>query len=356
MEKDIPFVFNKTIVPGLRRTSRESKHLVEGRRRTSLVAVFPDVQPQQPVMSSPASAASMATAEGRCHSYLILMIEEVTADGHGLPDDDDDDEMVEIEEKREEEEVVQACLAATPVKKVHARPLSEQLLGKIRPKPMYEEDEGVLLILDAATNDLALLINNLDLQAMLSMSDLTPFHPSLLSMVKKATPTGGTGFDGSSNNLKKHLSAESPLKKSYLATVSSVSSLRPYAQSRGYTKPTTTTTTTTAASSANNNANTALIAKQIASWATLMQDLSPVKEKTKATNNKATPTPPAVSSSTFCLGHKRTMPPAPEPEPEPVFQPRRPACSRAMFPLTLLKVPVFPVDNIRKTVNYILHH
>ncbi|KAF8964977.1 hypothetical protein BDZ97DRAFT_1918685 [Flammula alnicola] len=219
MEKDIPFVFNKTIVPGLRRTSRESKHSVEGRRRTSLVAVFPDVQPQQPVMSSPASAASMATAEGRCHSYLILMIEEVTADGHGLPDDDDD-EMVEIEEKCEEEEVVQACVVATPVKKVHARPLSEQLLRKIRPKPMYEEDEGVLSILDAATNDLALLINNLDLQAMPSMSDLMPFHPSLLSMVKKATPTGVTGFDGSSKNLKKHLGAESPLKKSYLATVS----------------------------------------------------------------------------------------------------------------------------------------
>ncbi|KAF8964978.1 hypothetical protein BDZ97DRAFT_2075008 [Flammula alnicola] len=102
---------------------------------------------------------------------------------------------------------------------------------------------------------------------------------------------------------------------------------------------------TTAASSANNNANAALIAKQIAPWATLMQGLSPVKEKTKATNSKATPTPPAVSSSTFRPGHKRTMPPAPEPEPEPVFQPLHPAHSRAMFPPTLLKVPVSLVDN-----------
>ncbi|KAF8959872.1 hypothetical protein BDZ97DRAFT_1666634 [Flammula alnicola] len=326
-----------------RRTSRESKHSVEGRRRTSLAAVFPEVQPQQqPVMGSPASVASTATAEGRRHSYPILTIEEATVDGHGVRDDD---EMVVEEEKCQEEEVVQPSVAATPVKKARARPLSEQLLGKSRPKPMYEEDEGVLSILDAATNDLALLINNLDLQATPSTPDLTPFRPSPLSTVEKATPTGGAGFDGSPKNLKKHLVAESPLKKSYLATVSSVSSLRPYAQSRGYSKPTTTTTTTTAASSASNNVNAALIAKQIAPWATLMQGLSPVKEKPKATNNKATPTPPAASSSTFRPGHKRTMTPAPEPEPEPVFQPLRPARSRAMFPPTLLKVPVSPVDN-----------
>ncbi|PPQ92649.1 hypothetical protein CVT25_014365 [Psilocybe cyanescens] len=70
----------------------------------------------------------------------------------------------------------------TPVKKARARPLLEQMLGRSRPKPMYEDDEsscsivlmlfvylnsetGVLCIVDAAANDLVTLINNFYLQA-----------------------------------------------------------------------------------------------------------------------------------------------------------------------------------------------
>jgi serine/arginine repetitive matrix protein 2 len=37
-------------------------------------------------------------------------------------------------------------VVATPVKKTRARPMSEQPLGRGRPKPMYEDDEGTLLI------------------------------------------------------------------------------------------------------------------------------------------------------------------------------------------------------------------
>jgi hypothetical protein len=32
--------------------------------------------------------------------------------------------------------------AATPVKKARLRPLSEQLLGRSRPRPTHEDDEG----------------------------------------------------------------------------------------------------------------------------------------------------------------------------------------------------------------------
>ncbi|KJA12807.1 hypothetical protein HYPSUDRAFT_210102, partial [Hypholoma sublateritium FD-334 SS-4] len=100
--------------------------------------------------------------------------------------------------------------------------------------------------------------------------------------------------------------------------MSSVSSLRPYAQSRGYVKP----KPASPAGNANgtSNANAARIAQQIAPWATLVQGLSPVKETVRALNAKSalSASVSSVSSSaTFRPGHKRTMTPAREPDPEP---------------------------------------
>ncbi|KAF9482957.1 hypothetical protein BDN70DRAFT_892146 [Pholiota conissans] len=346
-----------------RRTSRESKHSVEGRRRTPLTSVFPEVAP-----SEEEGMDIGAEREERRGSYPILTIEEATADGHGPPDDDE--EIMEEDEGSVEEEVA-VSQAATPVKKARPRPLSEQLLGKSRPKPMYEDEEGVLSILDAATNDLALLINNLDLQATPSTpGDLTPLRP--LSASADATPSDASQSQSQTPTLSlkkaRRNVADSPLKtlrKNQLATMSSVSSLRPYAQSRAFTKPANVVgsgplsllppaiieetrplaikNSANKLSSNNNNANAALISQQIAPWETLLQGLSPVREKVRALNAKATPSPSAkaglnssVSStqshSTFRPGHKRTMTPAPEPEPEPVFQPLRPARSRLVFP------------------------
>ena len=105
------------------------------------------------------------------------------SDGHGDPDDDG----VLQEEPQWQQPV------ATPVKKAHLRPLSDQLLGRSWPRLMQEDDKGqfilfylvpycsyisffigVLSILDVATNDLALLINTLDLQVTPSTPNMMP--------------------------------------------------------------------------------------------------------------------------------------------------------------------------------------
>ncbi|CAA7269077.1 unnamed protein product [Cyclocybe aegerita] len=124
--------------------------------------------------------------------------------------------------------------------------LSEQMLGRARPKPMYEDEEGVLSILDAATNDLALLINNLDLQATPGTPDLMPLRPSPLSTVEKdASDSASLSLPGSteSNDSPAPKSsrrcatvADSPLKCTLHGSMASFSSLMPYAQSRGRPK------------------------------------------------------------------------------------------------------------------------
>ena len=164
---------------------------------------------------------------------------------------------------------------------------------------------GVLSILDAATNDLALLINTLDLQATPNTPDLTPLRPSPLPAEKVA---GTLEYDGSP---KKKAAVDSPLKKTLRSSMSSISSLRPYAQSRNtVSKPPV----------------SSIIAQQIAPWPTLVQGLSPLKEVPSSSVSKATPPP----LSTFRPAHKRTLTPAPEPEPELIFQPLRPAKVRTV--------------------------
>ena len=275
-----------------RRSSKESRRSSDGRRRTPLSSIFPSQQTDTPP---------------KRHSYPIVTIEEATSDGHGSPDDDE--VLQEPEEPQRQQPV------ATPVKKARLRPLSEQLLGRSRPRPTYEDDEGqsipfcvmpycsyislfigVLSILDAATNDLALLINTLDLQVTPSTPNLTPLRASPLPADEVAD------YDGSPK--KGALVADSPLKKTLRSSMSSISSLRPYAQSRSTVKPPMST----------------IIAQQIAPWPTLVQGLSPLKESPTSSVSNATP-----PSSTFRRTHKRTLTPAPEPDPEPIYQPLRPA-------------------------------
>ncbi len=77
-------------------------------------------------------------------SYPILTIEEATSDGHGEPE----------EGHMEQDDGDQAD--ATPVKR-RVRPVSEQLLGRARPKAIHEEDEGKLLrLLDLLCINVAL--------------------------------------------------------------------------------------------------------------------------------------------------------------------------------------------------------
>ena len=114
-----------------KRTSRESRHSAEGRRRTSLKAVFGEAlgaKEQEERMEVEEEV------EEERRAFPILTIEEATADGHAFAGDES------ISEDGSEE---MPAVAATPVKKARARPLSEQLLGRSRPKPMHEDDEGV---------------------------------------------------------------------------------------------------------------------------------------------------------------------------------------------------------------------
>ena len=62
----------------------------------------------------------------------VLAIEKATADRHGFVGDE------LLSEDGSEE---QAVVAATPVKQARAYPLNEQMLGRIRPKPMHEDNE-----------------------------------------------------------------------------------------------------------------------------------------------------------------------------------------------------------------------
>jgi hypothetical protein len=110
-----------------KKTSRDSKRSSESRRRTGISDIFPEVMG--------GGVSKPAQPEPEVRRYPIVTIEEATADGHG----DDLNEPI-MEESEEEEECVQ--VVATPMKKPRARPLSEQLLGKSRPLPVHEGEDG----------------------------------------------------------------------------------------------------------------------------------------------------------------------------------------------------------------------
>ncbi|RDB16264.1 hypothetical protein Hypma_003001 [Hypsizygus marmoreus] len=292
---------------------RESRRSSEGRRRTPLSEVFPANRSESPVR----------------RTLPIVTVEAATSDGHSAPDDHS------IIEEEEEDQVQDEQPLATPVKRARPRPLSEQLLGKSRPRPMYEGEDGkyslcfnvfeftdleiigVLSILDAATNDLAQLINHLDLEATPATPDMTPLKPlaDLFSSLSKGSP--GEYEDDSpikrkTNNHMFVMHPESPAKAKLPAHSPSISSLRPYAQSRKNTI------------GAGLSAADQMIGQQITPWPTLIQVISPVKRSPKAEAPAATLMP----AQTYRLTHKRTLTPAPDPEPAPVFQPLRPARSK----------------------------
>ena len=85
--------------------------------RCFLFSIFPAQQPGTPP---------------KRYSYPIVTIEEATSDRHGGPDDD---EVLQEEPQQQQP-------AATPVKKARLRPLSEQLLGRTRPRATHDNEEG----------------------------------------------------------------------------------------------------------------------------------------------------------------------------------------------------------------------
>ncbi|KAF5333934.1 hypothetical protein D9758_018161 [Tetrapyrgos nigripes] len=241
----------------------------EGRRRTPLSEIFPDIH------SDASSRRSSGVSSINPHAPM-LTLEEATSDGH----------------ERDTDSAV-----STPARR-RPRPMSEQMLGRSRPQPVYDEDgEGVISILSAATNDLAQLINHLDLEATPGTTPGTPnISPWRQQMLAGAVPRVPD------NN-------ESPTKRTLRKDISSITSLRPYAQSRSPTKQ---------------PLSKDLLGQQIAPWPTL-NSMFP-RDSPKASSPVASSSAPKTRPK-----HKRTLsPPAPMLENSPpMIRPLRPAKSRS---------------------------
>lgn len=170
-------------------------------------------------------------------------------------------------------------------------------------------------VLDAATNDLAQLINHLDLEATPGTPDRSPIAHTLPSADKETIKLAVRGFAALSDSFarQKVLALESPVKKqgrSRDSNAASISSLRTYAQSKNCEQKTVTGTS-----------QTPLIGQQIAPWPTLDWSASPPTSPPA----KSTAPPTSASASATFMTHKRTLTPGPAADPPPVFQPLRPA-------------------------------
>ncbi|OSC98903.1 hypothetical protein PYCCODRAFT_1470720 [Trametes coccinea BRFM310] len=286
------------------KTTRESRRSSESRRRTPISEIFPETQmhaqegqKRDPSLSPP----------GSIMDHPIVRVEEATADGHSAPTDDE------------------ASLGETPVKRARPRPMSEQMLGRPRPQPICDNGEGdaVLSILDQATNDLASLINRLDLEATPASTNNTPLRLSPLKA-------------GEDSPLKSRANRGSPLHSDLRESTASIASLRTYVNLKSQS------TATLPLHSAKPSPQTktqhqALIGQPIAPWSELDWKVSPRKPLVQ---------PKAASH----LKHKRTLTPSPS-DPVPVFQPLRPpklkASNSALTSspsLHTLTPPVGPAD------------
>ncbi|KAF5320363.1 hypothetical protein D9611_011342 [Ephemerocybe angulata] len=257
-------------------TSRGTKRSVEGRRRKGIVDIFPEIAAGTSKMEGKVEEKEEKEVEvvEEVRKYPIVTIEEATADGHGeglydplsdyedsLPGHRDDEDELGGEG---EESVSTVKDVATPVKKPRARP-----------EAVCEDEDGVLSILSAATNDLAQLINNLDLEATPATPDVTPLRPSLSpfssepsasstglsrsfsyngSPLKDRTTLAGSAFKRADARFKAALQTQSQISTNANGNVkgnsignanggeskaitarssaASISSLRPYAQAR----------------------------------------------------------------------------------------------------------------------------
>ncbi|KAJ3725176.1 hypothetical protein C8R42DRAFT_718664 [Lentinula raphanica] len=255
-----------------KKANRESRRSSEGRRRTPIADVFPDIQED-----SPKPSPSVQSVPGRAP---LLTLEEATCDGHEAVNDKE---------------------LSTPLKRARPRPLSEQLLGRKRPQEFMTKTAkvyqflcvcfykaqytilGVISILSAATNDLAQLINHLDLEATPGATPRQPFQED-------------SARDYDIHKLPK--------------TLCSVSR-NGYNQSRNVQD---------------------LLEQQIAPWPVL-NSYFPQTEIT----SKGSPVLPSKIRGM----HKRTMSPSeylPESSPPPPIQPLRPAKSRNIMPSSNLQL------------------
>ncbi|EPQ51625.1 hypothetical protein GLOTRDRAFT_117955 [Gloeophyllum trabeum ATCC 11539] len=280
-ERQVKRQASATLNEQTRKTSagseKESRRSSASRRRPRVTELFQDALPEAPEAPEASSPRSP-----------LLTLEEATEDGHH-----DELHQVPLE---------------TPIKAARARPVSEQLLGQTkqsRPTPIYDDGDGYISLLDAATNDLASLIDRLDLQATPKSMDTSPIKRSLSSSVPMPRPKEPQE-DGSP--IKKRMDMENTQQQPLLrSSMASIQSIRPYAQSRGRNSI---------------PAPAQIIGQQIAPW-----PISPGKPKRKdarSDQDRNAPVAPTLRRS-----HKRTESGTPVPAPDlPVFQPLRPPHSK----------------------------
>lgn len=148
-------------------------------------------------------------------------------------------------------------------------------------------DGAVISLLDAATNDLAQLINRLDLEATPGSSHVTPRSHTSLDYAQSPRMCAV---------------ADSPVK-ALRANVASISSLRPYGQSLMC------------------KTSEVKLGQHIAPWSTLNASISPSKSPPATIRARIKDDAPRFT-------HKRTLSPAPAADPPPVFIALRPATSK----------------------------
>ncbi|KAI0696589.1 hypothetical protein BC835DRAFT_853465 [Cytidiella melzeri] len=278
------------------REGRESRRNSEGRRRAAIVDIFPEARQR------PSSAHSSVEPVPP-----ILTVEEATADGHEDPN---------------------VSVASTPVRRARPRPVSEQMLSKARPKPVTDDSEGVLSILDAATNDLASLINRLDLEATPASRNNSPLNRSPISL-RRSPSTASLGMPGEGSPSKARYTFNKDTDAPLLQVAASRTSLRPYAAMQS-------STLRNPAIPANRQQgmdpieHRKLIGQQIVPWSALDWQVSPKK-------------PTIKPSSTFRPGHRRTLTPAPAVEPPVVLQPLFPSVKKRVSEIESLSATNTPV-------------
>lgn len=166
---------------------------------------------------------------------------------------------------------------------------------------------GVISILDAATNDLASLINRLDLEATPASSTGSPFRPSPLTL--SGSPSR-IRLPKDDSPIKKR--STSPRAATLRENISSISSLRPYAKAQAESQPKPEQADPPTIRQKKPTKPAELVGQNIAPWSALDWQVSPKRP---------------ASKSTLRPKQKRAVSPPPAADPPAVFQPLRPARS-----------------------------
>lgn len=164
---------------------------------------------------------------------------------------------------------------------------------------------AMLSLLDAATNDLASLINRLDLEATPASTNNSPFNLTPLQIVQDSPLKA------------RSINHRSPPQGELRESTASIASLRPYAKSQSSAMP----PKLSMRPSQTLSKSAQLVGQQIAPWTELDWKVSPRRPLVK----------PKPASH---LQHKRTLTPSPA-DPPPVFQPLRPATIKSKASLLM---------------------